>query len=317
MASFEAGDLAVRLAASTRSAFFDYYLLRRQQELVTENTRRLAEFRDVARAKYESNAVTQQDVLQADVELAELARQQVELERSANVTTARINTLLHRLPNAPLPPPPRHVGAPQLLPEPEFLYQMAIGRRPDLAAVGARLRAEQAQVRLAYKEFLPDFDVGGRYDQFWDRANQRGQVGINMNVPLYQERRQAAAREAMWRVSQRRAEYEQQVDTIRNDVQAAYERVNESRQVFALYDTRILPTIDQNIKAARAGYETGRVAFLSLIEAQRQLIDGQMKWVEALADYHRRLAELEQALAGPVPFEFTAEEVPAATNTAK
>ncbi len=313
-ASFEAGDLAVRLEATTRTAFFDYFLALRQLELVSDNTHRLQEFRDVARAKYEANEVTQQDVLQADVELAELARQQVELHRSANITVARINTLLHRLPNVALPPPPHKVGSPQLLPEPELLYQMAIGRRPDLAAIGARVRAEQSQVQLAYKEFLPDFDVGGRYDQFWDRVNQRGQVGVNMNVPLYQQRRQAAAREAMWRVSQRRAEFEQQVDTIRNDVQAAYERVNESRQVFALYDTRILPTIDQNIKAARAGYEAGRVAFLSLIEAQRQLIDGQMKWIEALADYHRRLAELEQALAGPVPFEPAVEEVPAAPN---
>ncbi len=313
VASAEAGDLAVQLAAATRTAFYDYYLARRQLELVNDNSRRLQDFRDVARAKYEANEVTQQDILQADVELIELARQQVELQRGANVTIARINTLLHRLPNSALPPPPRSVATPQFLPEPELLYQLAIGRRPDLAAVAARLRAEQSQLQLAYKEFLPDFDVGGRYDQFWDRANQRGQINVNMNVPVYQGKREAAAREAMWRINQRRAEYEQQIDTIRNDVQAAYERVNESRQVFELYDRRILPAIDQNIKAARAGYEASRLAFLSLIEAQRQLIDGQMKWVEALAAYHRRVAELEQALACPVPFEspVKVEEVPA------
>jgi outer membrane protein, heavy metal efflux system len=308
-ASFDAGDLAVRLAATTRAAFFDYYLARRQQDLVAENVRRLREFRDVARAKYEANEVTQQDILQADVDLAELARQQIELERSANIVTARLNTLMHRLPTTPLPPPPHGLPLPQFLPPPELLYEVALQRRPDLAAIGARVRAEQAQVQLAYKEFLPDFDVGGRYDQFWDRVNQRGQLGINMNVPLYQQKRQAAAREALWRVSQRRAEYEQQIDTIRNDVQVAYERVNESRQVFALYDERILPTIDQNVKAARAAYEAGRLAFLPLIEAQRQAIEGQMKWVEALADYHRRMADLQQAIGGAVPV-LALEEVP-------
>jgi outer membrane protein, heavy metal efflux system len=309
-ASMDANDLAVRIAATTRATFFDYYLARRQLDLLRENERRLREFRDVARAKYEAKSANQQDMLQADVELAELTRQRIEFERDANVTVARINTLLHRLPNVPLPPPPREIAKPISLPEAPMLYQVALSRRPDLAAIGARLRAEQAQFELARREFYPDFEVGGRYDQFWDRVNQRGQIGINMNVPLYQDRRYAAMREANWKICQRRAEFDQQVDSIRNDVQAAFEQVNASREIFALYDDRVLPTIDQNIKAARTAYETGQVAFLSLIEAQRQLIDAQMKRAEALADYHRKLAELEQAIAGPVPIE----EVPAAAQ---
>jgi outer membrane protein TolC len=310
-AYFDAGDLAVRLAATGRNAYYAYFLSYRELELLNENARRLQEFRDLARTQYESKSVTQQDFLQAEVELAELDRQRIEIERDSMVAAARINTLLHRLPNYPLPPPAREITAPQRLPEPELLYQAAIQRRPDLAALAAKVRAEQATTDLARREYLPDFNVGGRYDQFWDRVNQRGQLSVNLNVPLYQQKRDAAVREAMFRAMQRRSEYEQLVDTIRNDVQAAYQNVLSSQKTVYLYQRRILPAIDQNVTAARTAYESRQGSFLSLVEAQRQLIDGQMKEVQALAEYHRQVAELEQALAGPIPYEPAAEEVPA------
>jgi len=155
------------------------------------------------------------------MDLAELARRRIELAQAERVAVARINTLAHHLPHMPLPPPPKAIKQP--LPDAQFLWQRALQQRPDLAAAAARVRAEQVAVQIARKEYMPDFDVGGRYDQIWDRVNQRGQLAVNMNVPLYQKRRDAAVQEACFRLNQRRAEYDQAVDEIRNDVQAAYE----------------------------------------------------------------------------------------------
>ncbi|MBI2827210.1 MAG: TolC family protein [Planctomycetia bacterium] len=308
-AYFDAGETAVRLAALGRTAYYEYFLARRELELLGENILRLREFREIARARYETKAVTQQDMLQADVDLADLDRQGVEFVRNANIAVARINTLLNRAPDFPLPPPAREIGPPQNVPEPAILYQMAVQRRPDLAAAGARVRAEQARVDRARREYYPDFELGGRYDQFWDRVNQRGHVEINMNVPLYQARRQAAVREAMWRVNQRRAEYEQLFATVRNEVQTAYEGVVAAQRTVDLYRQRIIPFVELNVGSARAAYETGQGTFLALIEAQRQRIDAQVKQAQALAEYHRQLAELEQALGGPAPLGPLPEEV--------
>jgi outer membrane protein TolC len=312
-AYMDAGELAVRLEATARGSFVEYYRARRQLELVDDNLQQLRQLRGLAQSKYEARSATQQDMLQADVDLAELARRRIELAQAERIAIAKINTLSHRLPDMPLPPPPKSIEQPLPLPEAQFLWQTAIAQRPDLAAAGARVRAEQVAVQIARKEYMPDFDVGGRYDQFWDRVNQRGQVGVNMNVPLYQQRRDAAVQEACFRLSQRRAEYDQAVDDIRNEVQATYEQTEASRQVVDLYKRQVVPAAQQNVEAARAGYEANNLGFLSLVEAQRQLIDAQMKQVEALADYHRRMAELQQAIGGPLP-RLQAEEVPLPTN---
>ena len=71
------------------------------------NREALREFRDSARAKYEANQVTQQDVLQADVELAQSEQRRIELAQERVVVRARINTLLHRSPDHWLPAPPK------------------------------------------------------------------------------------------------------------------------------------------------------------------------------------------------------------------
>lgn len=302
-AAFDSKETELRLTEVTRVAFFDYYLVVRELELNGANEQALREFRGTANTKYEANLVTQQDVLQADVELAKLESRRIELEQNQRVAIARINTLLHRLPDHRLPPPPAMLEAAERIASGERLRDIAIAQRPELAAQGARIEAEQAQVALACKEFFPDFEFMGRYDQFWTDVEQRPQIGMNVNVPLNQTRRKAAVREAMFRLNKMQAEYQQQVDDIRHDVEAGLARLEGSRRTVALYVERILPAARANVESASAGYVAGAVDFLRLVEAQREVIELQEKHQEAIAAYHRRLAELERVVGSSIPSE--------------
>jgi outer membrane protein, heavy metal efflux system len=296
--SVEDARLAIVEAASL--AYYDYYLVRQELLLNRQNSAKLSEFREIAARKYEANIAPQQDVLQADVELAELARRQIELERMQRIATARINALMHCPPDTPLPPAPGTLNAAPVLRSAVELRAMALSRRPDLAALGAKVRAEQSRLALANKEFMPDFEIFGRYDNFWSQTSLRGQVGVNMNIPLYRDKRYAAVREAQWRLNQSRAEYEQRIDDINREVQTAYERFDEARQTVALYTEQILPAARKNVESAFAAYETGRGDFLRLVAAQRQLIGLQERHQQAIADYHRRRAELQRVVGQPI-----------------
>ncbi len=301
-ARLDIADARLRLSEAATLAFLDYYLVRRELELNDDNARNMQEFRDTANAKYQTNLVTQQDVLQADVELADLKRRRFELDRMEQVAVARINTLLHRQPDVPLPDPPARLATVREVPPVEMLREFAIQQRPDLAASAARIRAEQAAVALAAKEYYPDLEFVGRYDAFWqaDEEELRPQVGMNVNLPVFKQRRAAAVREARYKVNQRRAELEGQLDAVRNDVHAASARIVESRQVTELYAQTLLPIAEQNVESARSDYVTANVDFLRLIEAQKQLIELREKSYEAEVDYHRRFAELERLVGAPL-----------------
>jgi outer membrane protein TolC len=300
----------LQLVEAAGTAYYDYYLVRQDLALNVQNIGKLREYHDIAARKYEANLAPQQDMLQAEVELAELARRQIELTRLERIAVARINTLMHLPPDAPLPPPPPHLDSPALNLSAGELRAMAMASRPDLASLSAKVRAEQTRVALANKEFLPDVEVFGRYDNFWSQASLRGQVGVNMNVPLYRDKRYAAVREAQWRLSQRRAEYQQRIDDINREVQTAYERFDEAQQTVGLYTSRILPAATKNVESAYAAYESGQGDFLRLVAAQRQLISLQERYQQSIADYHRRLVELERVVGQPLGNSPPAEAIP-------
>ncbi len=307
-------DAELRLVQTTRLALLDYYLVRRNLELNVTGLRLAHGFRDTADSHYRHNLVTQQDILQADLELGELQRRKFELERMDRVAQARINTLLHRGADLPLPPPPARLPPPLLPPPLEVAQQLAAERRPDLMALGARVHAEQTAVAIAERDYYPDVTVIGRYDGFWQGVDRRlaPMVGVNFNVPLDNDRRRAAIREAQFRANQRRAEYEAKLDEIHGDVTAAYQELEESRRVIEIFAKTILPVAEQSLESAQANYTANKIDFLRLIEAQRQVVTLREKREEAIADYHRRLAELERATGGPLPAAIpgTLEPVP-------
>jgi outer membrane protein, heavy metal efflux system len=245
------------------------------------------------------NQATEQDVLQADVELAGLERRRTELARDESVAKARINTLLHQAPDCALPPPPAAVAVPDTLPLVGDLQQAAVNSRPDLFTAAARIRAEQAGLALACKEYCPDPELVAKYDAFMPEE-MRPQVGMNVSVPIRAARRSAAVREATDRLQQRRADYQERLDRVRFEVQSAFERARQAQQAVRLYDEKLLPTAQRNLQSAQANYTSGKLDFLRLIDAERQITAQRDMYYQAIAEYHRRLAELERAVGESV-----------------
>jgi outer membrane protein TolC len=298
----EVEDMRLQLIESARHSFFEYYLVSRAIAVNEENLRLLKSFREEAKTRYEKAIVPEQDVFQADVELGRQQERGLTLERMRKVAIARINTLLHLPPESPLPPPPERLTISDVLPPLEVLRGLALDRRPDLQALVDRIRAEEASLGLAHKEFYPDVEVTAAYDTIMGNGPMRDlapQVGMRLNLPVCKARREGAIAEAQARIVQRRAELDSRIDQVNLQVQEAYEQVVESERIVRLYEKTILPAARNNVDAARSAYEARQVPFLSLIEAQRNRVMLLDRSYEALAEYFRRRATLERVAGGP------------------
>ncbi len=216
------------------------------------------------------------------------------------MTVARINTLLHLPPNAPLPSPPAKISPDDALPDVAALRAAALARRPDLQAQADRIAAEEAMLALAHKEFYPDFEPFVMYDRFMGNnqtnADLATMVGVRVNLPVYRSRRYAAVDEATARMAQHRAELARQIDQVNFEVQQAYEMVAESARVVRLYNETILKAARENVGAAQPAYRTGLLGVLNLIQAQRDLISLEERYHQAVTDYLSRHATLERAV---------------------
>src|SRR5262249_41547457 len=150
------------------------------------NEEGLALLRDLqknAEDRYKTGQVPQQDILQAEVETGRQREQRTTWERMRRVAVARLNTLLHRPPDSPLPPPPDRLTPCDGLPAVEVLRAQALEARPDLKALAERLHADEAALALAHKECGPDVEVLVAYDSIMGNGQTRPlapQVGVRV-----------------------------------------------------------------------------------------------------------------------------------------
>ncbi len=294
---------AVRLGLATMASllFDDYYVATRARAINAEHVELLRELQRIAAARYEAGDASQQDPLQAEVELARRLREDVLLETAHRVTAEQINLLLHRRAERPLPPPPASLeldGEPEA--DAEGPLARALARRPELLAAQARVRSREAAVALAEREFLPDFTLMGAYNGMMPERDVRPMVGIAVNVPLRLARRRAALDESKALLQQAQQQRESVEDEVRFGVRSALDRLDEARRVLAIHRDRLLPAARDQLEAARAGFETGRNGFLELIESERNLLEAELGYEEALAGVSRRRAEIERA-TGALP----------------
>jgi outer membrane protein TolC len=293
-------DMRLQLVEAAQTAFYDYYLVARALDVNRQNLEFLQAFRQDAASRVKFGKAPEQDILQANVEIGRQQARQLTLERMRTVAVARINTLLNLPPDAPLSPPPEALAVADSLPDPAALRAAAIGRRPDLQAVMNRLRAEEAALALAFKEFYPDLEPWAAYDPFWAENQLRPQIGLRMNLPVRYARRYAAVHEAQAKVAQRRAELAKLTNQVNFEVEQAYAQVKESEQTERVYAKTLLSAAELNVRTAQAAYRTAQIPFVTLIGAERELIGLRERYYEVVADYYRRRAALQRDVGGPL-----------------
>lgn len=292
---FEAVRLHLALMASL--LFDQYYAVERSLELNEQHRALVGDIKAAAQAQYETGRASQQEPLQAEVELAHVEHQRIVLSSARAITVAQMNGLLHQAPETKLPPPPAALDIPELSPGTSSeLQKEALSNRPELESQHARLRGREAARDLADRESYPDFGVMGSYNSMWTMPEHQWMVGLSLDIPLQLGRRRGAVEEAEARIAQAKAELRSVSDEIRVDVETARQRLIEAGHVVHLYRDRLLPAARAQIDAARSGYVTGQTGFQALIDSERSLRNVELNFQEALAALGQRRAELVRAL---------------------
>lgn len=295
---FRAAQLEVATLAS--QLYDDAYLSARALEVNDQHRALIEQMKNVAEARMASGRGSTQDALQAEVELGHLERDRVMLETERITIAARINGLLHRDPDAALPPPPLELSLPSVPSTAASLAPLAVEGRPQRAAAEARIHAGETRVRIAERAYYPDFEIMGSYDSMWDVAQHRWMVGVAIDVPIQRGKRDADASAARARVAQAQATRDRTVDDIRVEVTRAHREIEEAIHVVHLYETRLLPAARAQVEAALAGFTTGQNDFPAVISAERGLREVELATFRARADAWRREAALDRAI-GRVP----------------
>lgn len=293
-------DGRLTLKATTKSLFAEWAYIHRTLQIKHAHRDLLTELRSVAETQYASGRGRQQDVLQAEVELARIDADIVTHQRRRREVQAMINGLLNRSPQSPLPPPaspPTPTEPPSLA----ALQEIALKEHPELRRIQARIAEADARHGLAEKDYFPDFKLSAGYNTLWEDADKQWMVGVSINLPFDFSGKRSATQNAakaevtrhQWQLTDREAQLLARLEQGRAQVQ-------ETREIVAIHRQRLVPLAEESLNAAVADYRAGQGSFLSVIDAERQQLRTQDNLARAHADYLRALAALEQTAGQPL-----------------
>ena len=217
------------------------------------------------------------------------------LERAREPNVAKLNAVLNRPAESPLPWPRREQAPPMVIDRGSLVRSLK-ERNPELQAMGFDVEQLQREVDVAKKNFYPDVGLGVEWMEMNMgpmAADDDLMLSVQLNVPIW--RRSYKAGELQARAAARRAQYEKR--NTENDLtsrlaRALYEYEDSGRRV-ELYGGTLVPKAVELIGACEAAYMAGTIDFLSLIDAQRTLLEYRLEYERASASRQQRLAELE------------------------
>ncbi len=174
-----------------------------------------------------------------------------------------------------------------------------IERNPDITRFASEARLRDAELRLAQAQVRPNvtFSVGVR--NFRESGDNALVAGFSMPLAVH-DRNQGGIAEARARRAQSDAELAASKTRLLGTLYALYREIGAARERATSLREEALPQARDALTQTQSGYERGRFSFLELLTTQQDLLALSEAAIDAAAEYHRLLAELERLTSEPL-----------------
>lgn len=299
-AQLDAVRLDVRVRV--RKAFDDLLLAQEELRIHDQHVGIARQAIAAAQIKYAVGKVPQQDILKAQVTLTALTEHMIRFNQQEDLAQARLNTLLGRDPATPVSAAGKY-AVESALPSAQQLEELALQSRPDLVAARKAAERSHKEVALTKKVFTPDFTVSAGYMLMQPTVSMRNNYMVegSMNLPwLNRRKHDAEIAESTARATEQDAELAELRNAAFGQIQEALVETQAAQRLARMYHDQLLPQAETTLESSVVAYENDKTNFLDLLDSQMTVIDVDLEWLQAVADFDARMADLELATGSPI-----------------
>lgn len=286
-----------RIAGDVKAAYYDYWYYGKAIQTAERNRELLTKLSQVAEARYRVGKGGQPDVLRSQVEITMLLQKLTVFEQMRATAQARLNTLLTRDPDAPLPP-----AADILSPTPlpfslDKLYAMARQDDPEYQKMQQTIERSRLATALARKDYRPDLSVGYMYEQRPQMPDMHG-FTFTVNVPVfYRTKQREAVKQAQEEGLSAAGARDNRQNELYFDLKQNYLALRASDHLLKLYSQGVVPQSSLALESSMSAYQVGTVDFLTVLQNFTTVLNYETDYYRELANYQTALARME-ALVG-------------------
>jgi outer membrane protein TolC len=293
----------LKLFRQVKVAFYEFAYLATAIDIAKHNLELLQHFEEIARTKYTTTSAIHPDIIRAQVELAKLEDVLKSLEQFKEPIVAKLNSVLNRPIDAELNWPEK-IQPEKIQLDRERIVQELKRANPELAKLSWEIQAQKASVKLAKKNFYPDIGIGLDWIQT-DGAVNPGVRGsgddpvilmFSMNIPLWRDKYKATEQQAKANVRKIQSQRTDTENKLLSKVFQVLYDIEDSQRKFHLYGDVLVSKAQELVQASETAYKAGTIDFLSLIDAQRMLLEYELNYERAVTNHQQKLAELEMLI---------------------
>ena len=294
-ALFDAAKL--RLAARIKELYYDLFLAHKTVDVLGERTDLFARVEDAATARYASGMGSQQEVVMAQTEKYMLLEREEMQRQKIQALQGMLNTTIGREVSSPL-------GRPAEMPASSFnstldeAVAMAKERAPEVKAREKMVQGAEAKVKLAKKEYYPDFTINAGYFPRSGGFLDMWSLTATVNLPIfYKSKQEQAVFEANASLSEAKRELQATEYMLASAVRESYSMQKTAERLLALYRDGVIPKAQQDVQLGLSGYVSGKAEALTVIQRLKAFLDVELLYWGQYVEKEKAIARLEAITA--------------------
>jgi cobalt-zinc-cadmium efflux system outer membrane protein len=130
-----------------------------------------------------------------------------------------------------------------------------------------------------------------------------------MELPIFDQNQAQIAR-AEFVFQQARKLLDALIRQVTQEARIVFERARIARDVAGDYKDRVLPLRQTNLDLSREAYQAGKLSFLSVLEAQRTLLEARSRYIDTLRDAALANTDVERVTGQPLSAVLAKERRP-------
>jgi outer membrane protein TolC len=294
-------EIMLRTIEKIKELYYDLFLAYKDIDLIRDRTVLFSEIEDAATARYSSGMGIQQEVIMAQTEKYMLLEKEEMLKQRIQSIEAMLNATLGRDATSPLGRPVESGGT-DVNVTMEELLSAHVENSPLVKEKEKMVAAAEAKVKMAEKEYYPDFTVnagyfmrGGGFEDMWSLTTA-------INIPIfYRTKQRQAVAEARAALSISEHELLATKTMLSSTIKDNYSMMKTAEKLMELYRNGLVPKAYQDFEAALAGYTTGKVEAITVINRLKALLDFETSYWGQFVEREKAIARIESiaGISGP------------------
>lgn len=299
-----ADGVRISVAARVSTLYLDLLALDHQQSITQRTLDSRRHSLRLTRARFDEGVSSILDVRQAELLVASLEQAIADQRRRLGQAEHALSVLLGRNPG----PIARSSRLQDMAPPAQALAGLPsalLQRRPDIRATEEALRGAAANLDVARKAYLPSLTLttllgvaSPGLGQLFDSGRHAWSVQPAIGLPIFDGGRQRAG------VALAEAQQRILIEQYRSTIRVAFREVNDALvdlEQLALQREASERTVlagRERLRITRARHLAGITSYFEVLDAERQLFDGEIGWSQLIRSQQQALVQLYLALGG-------------------